>query len=139
MFILRKKGVFKLVSSALYDLPVPKNLNFWWNFGSMLGVCLVFQIVRGLLLVMHYTPHVDLAFDSVCHIMRDVPNGWFIRRFHANGARAFFLCLYIHIARGLYYHSFYFCKTWAVGVTLYLLCIAEAFFGYVLPWGQISY
>nr|YP_784030.1 cytochrome b [Acanthocardia tuberculata]ABF60136.1 cytochrome b [Acanthocardia tuberculata] len=139
MYINRKKGVLKFISSALYDLPVPKNLNFWWNFGSMLGVCLISQILSGLLLVVHYTPHVDLAFDSVCHIVRDVPNGWFLRSYHANGATMFFVCLYIHMGRGLYYHSFYFTKTWMIGVSLYLFSMAEAFFGYVLPWGQMSY
>nr|QDP14185.1 cytochrome b [Vasticardium flavum] len=139
MSIFRKQGVLKFISSAVYDLPVPKNLNFWWNFGSMLGFCLVGQIVSGLLLVMHYTPHVDLAFESVCHITRDVPNGWLLRSYHANGATMFFACMYLHMGRGLYYHSFYFSKTWSVGVTLYLMAMAEAFLGYVLPWGQMSF
>nr|YP_008475611.1 cytochrome b [Fulvia mutica]BAN79056.1 cytochrome b [Fulvia mutica] len=137
--MIRKQGVFGMISSAVYDLPAPKNLNFWWNFGSMLGFCLASQILTGLLLVVHYTPHVDVAFESVCHIVRDVPNGWLLRSYHANGASMFFACMYIHMGRGLYYHSFYFVKTWMVGVTLYLCAMAEAFFGYVLPWGQMSY
>nr|AYP72631.1 cytochrome b [Hippopus hippopus] len=137
--IKRKNGVLGFISGMVYDLPTPKNLNYWWNYGSMLGVCLAGQILTGLLLVVHYTPHVDYAFSSVCHITRDVPGGWLLRSYHANGASMFFICMYIHIGRGLYYHSFYFSKTWCVGVTLYLMSMAEAFFGYVLPWGQMSY
>nr|AME17934.1 cytochrome b [Cyclina sinensis] len=129
----------KVLSSVLYDLPAPVNLTIFWNFGSLLGVCLVVQIVSGLLMAVHYTPEVGQAFDSVVHIMRDVNGGWFLRSMHANGASFFFMCIYLHIGRGVFYHSFFMTHTWLVGCTLYLLLMAIAFTGYVLPWGQMSF
>nr|YP_010393145.1 cytochrome b [Neoteredo reynei]UPX89271.1 cytochrome b [Neoteredo reynei] len=137
---LRKEvPMIKVVSGSIYDLPVPANLSYLWNYGSLLGCCLILQITTGIFLAMHYTPHVLEAFNSVVAIGRDVKNGWLIRSFHANGASFFFLMIYIHIARGLYYHSFYLRKTWIVGVHMFLLLMLVAFTGYVLPWGQMSY
>lgn len=131
---LRVRSVMlKVVSDRLYDLPCAPNLSVFWNFGSLLGVCLVGQIFRGLLLAMHYTPCSDLAFASVVHIMRDVNYGWMIRLVHANGASLFFVCMYIHIGRGLYYGSYKCLAAWMVGVTMLLVSMAIAFMGYVLP------
>nr|UJM44291.1 cytochrome b [Mytilopsis leucophaeata] len=121
------------------EFPTPANLGWLWNFGSLMGWCLVMQITTGLLLVVHYTPSVEDAFNSVIHIMRDVHYGWLIRSFHANGASMFFICVYIHVARGLFYESFFLKHTWLSGVTMLILLMAIAFTGYVLPWGQMSY
>nr|QNN93094.1 cytochrome b [Platynereis cf. australis PA-2020] len=129
----------KIANGALVDLPAPANLSIWWNFGSMLGVCLVIQIITGLILSMHYSPHTDLAFSSVTHIMRDVNYGWILRYTHANGASWFFICIYLHIARGIYYGSYMYTETWNIGVILVVLVMATAFVGYVLPWGQMSF
>lgn len=129
----------KIANSALVDLPAPANLSIWWNFGSMLGVCLVIQIITGLILSIHYSPHTDLAFSSVTHIIRDVNYGWILRYTHANGASWFFICIYLHIARGIYYGSYIYIETWNIGVILVVLVIATAFVGYVLPWGQIRF
>ncbi|MEZ5895120.1 MAG: cytochrome b/b6 [Parvularculaceae bacterium] len=123
------------------NFPSPKNLNFWWTFGGILAVCLVIQILTGIILAMHYTPHVDYAFDSVEHIMRDVNYGWLMRYVHANGASMFFIAVYVHIFRGLYYGSYKEPRemVWILGVVIFLLMMATAFMGYVLPWGQMSY
>ena len=129
----------KIANNALVDLPAPSNLSVWWNFGSILGVCLVIQIVTGLVLSIHYSPHTDLAFSSVMHIIRDVNYGWILRYTHANGASWFFICIYLHIARGIYYGSYLYTETWNIGVILVVLVIATAFVGYVLPWGQIRF
>jgi len=131
--------IIKIVNGALYDLPVPPNISVWWNFGSLLGLCLVIQTVTGIFLAIHYTPHIDLAFASVTHITRDVNNGWLLRNIHANGASLFFICLYCHTGRGIYYHSYLLKEVWIVGALLLVLTIAAAFFGYVLPWGQMSF
>nr|YP_010534925.1 cytochrome b [Modiolus modulaides]UYA96808.1 cytochrome b [Modiolus modulaides] len=131
--------LLKILNNALWDLPAPVNLNVWWNFGSLLGFCLVVQIISGLLLSFYYTPHVDMAFDSVIHIIRDVKKGWMLRSVHANGASMFFLCIYAHIGRGLYYGSYKYSEVWNIGVILYVMVMATAFMGYVLPWGQMSY
>ncbi|MBC6982256.1 cytochrome b/b6 [Caulobacter sp. 17J80-11] len=122
-------------------IPTPKNLNYWWTFGGILALCLVIQIVTGIVLVMHYTPNADLAFASVEHIMRDVRHGWMIRYIHSNGASMFFLAVYIHMLRGLYYGSYKAPREmiWILGVVLFLLMMATAFLGYVLPWGQMSF
>ncbi len=137
---LRKiNPVLKIVNHSLIDLPAPLNLSIWWNFGSLLGLCLGVQILTGLFLSIHYTAHVDLAFSSVAHISRDVNYGWLLRTIHANGASWFFVCIYLHIGRGLYYGSFTNSHTWNIGVILLLLTIATSFLGYVLPWGQISF
>ena len=129
----------KIARGALVDLPAPANLSVWWNFGSMLGVCLVVQLVTGLILSMHYSPHTDLAFSSVIHIIQDVNYGWILRYIHANGASWFFICIYLHIARGIYYGSYIYIETWNIGVILVVLVMATAFVGYVLPWGQIRF
>nr|CAB0049852.1 cytochrome b [Sepia pharaonis] len=137
---LRKNHpVLKIISGSVVDLPSPINLSVWWNFGSLLGLCLVVQIVSGLFLAMHYTSCVEMAFDSVIHIMRDVNYGWVLRYVHANGASFFFVCLYFHVARGIYYKSYMMIETWNIGVILLFLVMATAFVGYVLPWGQMSF
>nr|YP_010000636.1 cytochrome b [Picathartes gymnocephalus]AIM46974.1 cytochrome b [Picathartes gymnocephalus]QOD96535.1 cytochrome b [Picathartes gymnocephalus] len=137
---LRKNHpLLKVINNALIDLPTPSNISIWWNFGSLLGVCLISQIVTGLLLAMHYTADTSLAFSSVAHICRDVQFGWLIRNLHANGASLFFICIYIHIGRGIYYGSYLNKETWNIGVLLLLTLMATAFVGYVLPWGQMSF
>nr|ARO70462.1 cytochrome b [Sauromalus ater] len=140
MTILRKSHpILKIINSSLIDLPAPSNISAWWNFGSLLGLCLIIQILTGLFLAMHYTADISSAFSSVAHICRDVQYGWLIRNLHANGASMFFICLYLHIGRGLYYGSYLFKETWNIGVVLLLLVMATAFVGYVLPWGQMSF
>nr|AUR43923.1 cytochrome b [Cuneopsis heudei] len=129
----------KVLTNSLYDLPAPINLSTWWNFGSLLGLCLVTQIITGLFLAMHYTSNVDLAFYSVSHISRDVNYGWLMRTIHANGASFFFVCIYLHTGRGMYYGSYLAKETWNIGVILLFLTMATAFLGYVLPWGQMSF
>lgn len=137
---LRKSHpLFKIINNALVDLPTPSNISSWWNFGSLLGICLIIQIVTGLFLAIHYTADTLLAFNSVNHICRDVNNGWLLRTLHANGASFFFICIYLHIGRGMYYGSYKYLYTWIVGVILLFLTIGTAFIGYVLPWGQISF
>jgi hypothetical protein len=126
--------------SHLIAYPTPSNLNISWNWGSLAGICLVLQIITGVCLAMHYTAHVDLAFASVQHIMRDVPSGWLLRYFHANGASFFFIVVYIHLFRGLYYNSYAQPRerVWLLGVIILLMMILTAFIGYVLPWGQLG-
>nr|QNH73698.1 cytochrome b [Anthreptes rhodolaemus] len=137
---LRKNHrLLKVINDALIDLPTPSNISTWWNFGSLLGICLITQIVTGLLLAMHYTADTSLAFSSVAHICRNVQFGWLIRNLHANGASFFFICIYLHIGRGLYYGSYLNKETWNIGVILLLALMATAFVGYVLPWGQMSF
>nr|QNN90444.1 cytochrome b [Parophasma galinieri] len=137
---LRKNHpILKVVNDALIDLPTPSNISSWWNFGSLLGLCLVTQITTGLLLAMHYTADISLAFSSVSNMCRDVQFGWLIRNMHANGASFFFICIYLHIGRGIYYGSYLNKETWNVGVILLLTLMATAFVGYVLPWGQMSF
>nr|WHU53999.1 cytochrome b [Ctenotus robustus] len=131
--------VLKIVNNSFIDLPSPSNISAWWNFGSLLGLCLIIQVLTGLFLAMHYTADISSAFSSVAHICRDVQYGWLIRNLHANGASMFFICLYLHIGRGLYYGSYMFKETWNIGVILLLLVMATAFVGYVLPWGQMSF
>nr|ACR03086.1 cytochrome b [Sphaerodactylus vincenti]ACR03114.1 cytochrome b [Sphaerodactylus vincenti]ACR03115.1 cytochrome b [Sphaerodactylus vincenti]ACR03117.1 cytochrome b [Sphaerodactylus vincenti] len=131
--------MMKILNSALVDLPTPSNISAWWNFGSLMGLCLVMQLATGLFLAMHYTADISLAFSSIAHITRDVQHGWLIRNLHANGASVFFICLYFHIGRGLYYGSYLYKETWNTGVVLFFLVMATAFVGYVLPWGQMSF
>nr|QDO71930.1 cytochrome b [Mytilisepta virgata] len=130
---------WSLLELWVYDLPCPINLSVWWSFGSMLGLCLVMQIITGFMLSFYYIPHADMAYDSVIYIMRNVHKGWMVRSMHSNGASIFFMCIYVHIARGLYYGSYLDKGVWNVGVVLYLMVMAESFLGYVLPWGQMSY
>uniref|UniRef100_A0A067YET1 Cytochrome b n=5 Tax=Leuciscus TaxID=8283 RepID=A0A067YET1_9TELE len=140
MASLRKTHpLMKIANGALVDLPTPSNISAMWNFGSLLGLCLITQILTGLFLAMHYTSDISTAFSSVTHICRDVNYGWLIRNLHANGASFFFICIYMHIARGLYYGSYLYKETWNIGVVLLLLVMATAFVGYVLPWGQMSF
>nr|ASM82603.1 cytochrome b [Agnetina aequalis] len=131
--------LFKIFNNALIDLPAPINISAWWNFGSLLGLCLAVQIATGLFLAMHFTAHVDLAFNSVAHICRDVNYGWLLRTLHANGASFFFICLYLHTGRGMYYGSYLYLHTWMIGVIILFLVMGTAFMGYVLPWGQMSF
>nr|YP_010309741.1 cytochrome b [Epicauta tenella]UMR54858.1 cytochrome b [Epicauta tenella] len=137
---LRKTSpAIKIINNALIDLPAPSNISLLWNFGSLLGLCLGIQIITGIFLAMHYCPNIDLAFNSVVHICRDVNYGWLIRTLHANGASFFFINIYAHIGRGIYYSSYNLIHTWMVGVIILFLVMATAFLGYVLPWGQMSF
>lgn len=141
MRLLKKNPVLSIFNEFMVDSPLPANINYLYNFGSLLGLLLVIQILTGVFLAMHYAPHVDLAFNSVEHIMRDVNYGWLIRYAHSNGASFFFICVYIHIARGLYYGSYSKPRVglWSVGVIIYFIMMGTAFLGYVLPWGQMSF
>jgi ubiquinol-cytochrome c reductase cytochrome b subunit len=136
-----KQPLLSPLNDHLIEYPTPTNLNYWWGFGSLAGICLILQILTGIFLAMHYTPHVDLAFMCVEHIMRDVEGGWFLRYMHANGASMFFIVVYLHMFRGLYYGSYASPRelVWIVGVIIFLLMILTAFIGYVLPWGQMSF
>nr|ACO87510.1 cytochrome b [Mesalina brevirostris] len=137
---LRKQHpILKIINGSFIDLPTPPNISAWWNFGSLLGLCLIIQTITGLFLAMHYTADISPTFSSITHIHRDVQYGWLIRNLHANGASLFFMCIYLHIGRGLYYGSYMFFETWNIGVILLLLVMATAFMGYVLPWGQMSF
>nr|AGN31136.1 cytochrome b [Thrichomys laurenteus] len=131
--------LIKIINHSFIDLPAPSNISAWWNFGSLLGVCLALQVITGLFLAMHYTADTTTAFSSVTHICRDVNYGWLIRYAHANGASMFFIFLYFHIGRGIYYGSYFFMETWNIGVILLFTVMATAFMGYVLPWGQMSF
>lgn len=138
---INRNSLLAFIDSHIVSYPTPINLNYFWSFGSLGGLCLVIQIVTGIFLAMHYTPHIDYAFISVEHIMRDVNNGWLLRYTHANGASMFFIVIYCHIFRGLYYGSYIYPRgfLWASGVIIFLLMMATAFMGYVLPWGQMSF
>nr|QTJ25268.1 cytochrome b [Presbytis sp. Pres2] len=135
----KSNPIMKLINHSLIDLPTPSNISMWWNFGSLLGTCLILQVVTGLFLAMHYSPDISSAFSSTAHIIRDVNYGWIIRYLHANGASMFFICLFLHVGRGLYYGSFLLLETWNIGIALLLMVMATAFMGYVLPWGQMSF
>nr|BBU59903.1 cytochrome b [Hynobius utsunomiyaorum]BBU59905.1 cytochrome b [Hynobius utsunomiyaorum] len=137
--IRKTHPLIKIINGSFVDLPTPSNLSSLWNFGSLLGICLIAQIITGLFLAMHYTADTSSAFSSVAHICRDVNYGWLMRNIHANGASFFFICIYLHIGRGLYYGSYMFKETWNIGVILLFLVMATAFVGYVLPWGQMSF
>nr|YP_010728539.1 cytochrome b [Endochironomus tendens]WEF49780.1 cytochrome b [Endochironomus tendens] len=137
---LRKSHpLISIMNNALIDLPAPSNISSWWNFGSLLGLCLIIQVLTGIFLAMHYTADIQLAFYSVNQICRDVNYGWLLRTLHANGASFFFICIYLHIGRGIYYGSYKYLYTWTVGVVLFFLTMGTAFMGYVLPWGQMSF
>jgi len=140
MRLLKSHVLLRFLNSYLVDSPEPANISYMWNFGSLLGICLVIQILTGAFLAMHYTPNVDFAFNSVEHIMRDVNNGWIIRYTHANVASFFFIFVYMHIGRGLYYSSYKSPRilVWSIGVIILILMMAIAFLGYVLPYGQMS-
>nr|AJO69198.1 cytochrome b [Macaca fascicularis]ATN41772.1 cytochrome b [Macaca fascicularis] len=137
---MRKSNpIMKTINHSLIDLPTPPNLSMWWNFGSLLAACLTLQIITGLLLAMHYSPDTSSAFSSIAHITRDVNYGWITRYLHANGASMLFICLFLHIGRGLYYGSYLLLETWNIGIMLLLMTMTTAFMGYVLPWGQMSF
>nr|YP_010958749.1 cytochrome b [Baronia brevicornis]WNB35767.1 cytochrome b [Baronia brevicornis] len=131
--------LIKIINNSLIDLPSPSNISSWWNFGSLLALCLMMQILTGLFLTMYYTANVELAFYSTNYICRNVNYGWLIQTLHANGASFFFICIYAHIGRGIYYESFNLKYTWMIGVMILFLLMATAFMGYVLPWGQMSF
>lgn len=135
---MHKNKIIDFLKDSLLSLPTPININYWWNFGSLLGLFLLIQIIRGLFLSIHYCPNIKIAFYRIIHIYQNINNGWIIHNIHINGASIFFICLYLHIGRGLYYNSFKLNLTWIIGVSIYILAIATAFLGYVLPWGQIS-
>nr|YP_009710926.1 cytochrome b [Hynobius unisacculus]QGI24119.1 cytochrome b [Hynobius unisacculus] len=137
--IRKTHPLIKIINGSFVDLPTPSNISSLWNFGSLLGICLIAQIITGLFLAMHYTADTSSAFSSVAHICRDVNYGWLMRNIHANGASFFFICIYMHIGRGLYYGSYMYKETWNIGVILLFLVMATAFVGYVLPWGQMSF
>nr|QCP68690.1 cytochrome b [Altica viridicyanea] len=139
MPIRKTSPLIKIINNSIITFPAPSNISTMWNFGSLLGLCLMIQIMTGLFLAMHYCPNVSLAFNSIIHICRDVNYGWLLRTLHANGASFFFICMYIHIGRGIYYSSFKLLETWMIGVTIFFLTMATAFLGYVLPWGQMSF
>ncbi len=139
MRLRKTHPLIKILNSSLVDLPAPSNISHFWNFGSLLGICLRMQLVTGIFLAIHYSSDIIAAFNCINHIMRDVNIGWFIRLLHANGASLFFLAIYIHMGRGLYFNSYVLSFTWLSGVILFLISILTAFLGYVLPWGQISY
>lgn len=135
---MKMAQIIPIINNISY-LPSPKSINLWWNYGSLLGICLGSQILTGVFLAMHYSNDVIIAFERVSHIMRDVNGGWMLRTLHANGARIFFISLYLHVGRGLYYGSYHLLHVWGVGVSVLFIRIATAFLGYVLPWGQMSF
>lgn len=141
MRIIKSNILLNTIYNSLIIYPAPATITYLWNFGVLAGICLIIQILSGIFLAMHYIPHIDFAFISIEHIMRDVNNGWLLRYVHANGASMFFLVVYIHLFRGLYYGSYLKPKTfvWILGVLILFLMIATAFMGYVLPWGQMSF
>lgn len=137
--LINKNIILSLINNTLIKLPTPININIWWNFGSLLGIFLLVQILTGLFLSIHYTPNVNYSFFRIIHIIQNINYGWLIRLLHINGASFFFICVYIHIGRGIYYSSYKLIYTWIIGVIILLLIIGTAFIGYVLPWGQISF
>jgi len=138
--LLKKNVILKIVNNSFYDSLLPLNINYWYNFGSLLGLSLVIQIITGIFLAMHFVPNISMAFDSVEHIMREIPYGWLIRYIHSNGASIFFIMVYLHIMRGLYYGSYTGRRNivWIIGVVIFLIMIITAFLGYVLVWGSMS-
>jgi len=135
----KRYPIIKIINSSLIDLPAPSNITHLWNLGSLLGICLIIQIATGIFLAIHYSSNILVSFDCIDHIIRDIYSGWFVRLLHANGASLFFLAIYTHIGRNLYFRSYVLNLTWARGVVIFLISILTAFLGYVLPWGQMSY
>jgi len=131
--------LIKFIKISLFKLPTPINISYWWNYGSLLGIFLIIQIIRGFFLSLHYCPNTIYAFNRIIHIIQNVTNGWLIHNIHINGATFFFICIYIHISRGIFYKSFILFNTWLAGISIFIISIATAFLGYVLPWGQISF
>nr|ALO64554.1 cytochrome b [Lasioglossum malachurum] len=137
--MMKSNNLLMIFNNSFNKLPTPMNINSWWNFGSILGLFLIIQIISGLFLSMHYCPNINYAFHSTIHIMKNVKFGWLIRLIHMNGASFFFIMMFIHIARGIYYHSFKLIQVWSLGVMILIMSMATAFLGYVLPWGQMSF
>nr|YP_009122011.1 cytochrome b [Bombyx huttoni]AJH65742.1 cytochrome b [Bombyx huttoni] len=137
--IRKTHPIMKIINNSLIDLPTPSNISSWWNMGSLLALCLMIQIITGLFLTMYYTANIEMAFYSVNYICRNVNYGWMIRTLHANGASFFFICIYLHIGRGIYYESFNLKYVWLIGIMILFMLMATAFMGYVLPWGQMSF
>ncbi|NP_570622.1 cytochrome b (mitochondrion) [Bombyx mandarina] len=137
--IRKTHPIIKIINNSLIDLPSPSNISSWWNMGSLLALCLMIQIITGLFLTMYYTANIEMAFYSVNYICRNVNYGWMIRTLHANGASFFFICIYLHIGRGIYYESFNLKYVWLIGIMILFMLMATAFMGYVLPWGQMSF
>ena len=135
----KNNDIVLFFNNLIVDLPSPSSISHMWNFGSLLGICLVTQLITGIFLAMHYSSDSQLAFITISHIMRDVNYGWLMRVMHANGASMFFLCLYLHISRGLYFASYLRIKLWYSGIIILILVMGTAFLGYVLPWGQMSF
>lgn len=131
--------ILNTLKKELLDLPTPINISYWWNFGSLLGLFLGVQIIRGFFLSIHYCPRTTDAFNRIIHIIQNVNYGWLLHNIHINGATIFFICMYTHIGRGIYFFSFNLINTWIIGVTIFFISMATAFLGYVLPWGQISF
>nr|QHN89246.1 cytochrome b [Tapinoma melanocephalum] len=136
---MKKPNLISSLNNSLLKLPTPINISYWWNFGSLLGMFLSIQIISGFFLSMHYSPNTSLAFNSIIHIIQNVNYGWLMHNIHINGASMFFICMYSHIGRGLYYNSYKLHNTWMVGISIFLISMATAFLGYVLPWGQMSF
>nr|AZL93494.1 cytochrome b [Taeniogonalos tricolor] len=136
--ILKKNTLMNMIYKSLIFLPSPINISIWWNFGSLLGLCLLIQLISGIMLSMHYCANINYAFESLIHIMQNVKYGWIYRNIHSNGASMFFICMYMHIFRGIYYSSFKLILTWIMGVMILFISMATAFMGYILPWGQMS-
>nr|YP_010444612.1 cytochrome b [Platygaster robiniae]UTI38875.1 cytochrome b [Platygaster robiniae] len=137
--IMKTHAIIKIINNSLVNLPSPMNINLWWNLGSLLGVCLSTQIITGIFLSMHYCASINEAFNSIIHMNNDVNYGWMMHFIHMNGSSMFFICIYLHIGRGMYYNSFIFTKTWIMGVMILFILMGTAFLGYVLPWGQMSF
>lgn len=133
------KTIVYTIKQNTIKVPLPINISYWWNYGSLLGIFLIIQLISGILLSIHYCPNISLSFYRIIHIIQNVNQGWLIHNIHINGATIFFMCIYTHIGRGIYYQSFNLTHTWLIGVTIFLSSIATAFLGYVLPWGQISF
>jgi len=131
--------IITLINLSLLKLPTPINISYWWNYGSLLGIFIIIQIISGFILSFHYCPNTEYAFYRIIHIIQNVNNGWLLHNIHINGASFFFICIYVHIGRGIYYSSPILTYVWIIGVTIFLLSMATAFLGYVLPWGQISF
>nr|YP_010271168.1 cytochrome b [Tricentrus longivalvulatus]UKB86933.1 cytochrome b [Tricentrus longivalvulatus] len=137
--MMKSNKLLNIMANSVVYLPTPMNLSNWWNFGSILAMCLMIQLISGIMLSMHYNANIEMAFNSISHIMRNVNYGWLIRTMHANGASLFFMCMFMHIGRGMYYSSYKMMNTWMSGILIILLTMAAAFLGYVLPWGQMSF
>jgi len=137
--MIKKNSILKIINNSLVDLPVPSNINHFWNIGSILGLCLIIQTITGIVLAIHYSANIITAFNCLDFIIRNVNQGWLIRLIHANGASLFFIAIFLHLGRNLYYKTFINTNPWISGVLLFLVSIITAFLGYVLPWGQMSY